>query len=156
MQSWTRNKANMPFTNNLRKDDRVYDKATLRFGNVQMNPRAASLKISVLFDGAKTQKYVPVGDLRLVVDHKVVEDVPPIDGELPNAAPELPLISTHPIDVPARDAFHAGLRKLIAGAIRQDPELFEACVAAMGECRDPFEMIVTSRLSIALLEVTRT
>ena len=73
------------FHNNLQRGDRVLDTASGRQGTVQMNPRANSVNVSVLFDGLTAQRYVPVAGLRLIVDGKP-EDVPPVDGEVPEAA----------------------------------------------------------------------
>jgi hypothetical protein len=76
-----------PFCNNLRKGDVVVETLSKRTGTVQMNPRPTSLNVSVLFDGLSAQRYVPLKQLRLVVDGRP-EDVPPIDGKLPEGPHE--------------------------------------------------------------------
>lgn len=74
----------LPFCNNLRKGDEVDFHG--RRGVVHSQPRETSTKVHVLFDGINTPRYVPVIDLRLVIDGKP-EDVAPIDG-VPAGQPE--------------------------------------------------------------------
>lgn len=75
----------MSYRNNLRKGDTVQDSLSGRRGTVQMNPRHNSVNVSVRFEGNTAQKYVPVGNLRLVVDGHA-EDVPPVEGAIPGAS----------------------------------------------------------------------
>lgn len=87
-----------PFCNNLRKDDVVLhgpltnwrgNPAKGRRAVVAMQPRETSTNVAVIFDGTESVRYVPVQDLRLIVDGKP-EDVPPYNGELPGDKPRAP------------------------------------------------------------------
>jgi hypothetical protein len=77
----------MPFCNNLRKGDTVDHRG--RRGVVFSQPRERSAKAHVLFEGIDTPRYLPVLELRLVVDG-VPEDVPPCDGEPPKVDAPIP------------------------------------------------------------------
>lgn len=72
-----------PFANNLRCLDRVMDIVSKRHGKVAIQPRESTRMTKVIFDGRSSGQYVDVMNLRLVLDGKVAEDVPPIDGEPP-------------------------------------------------------------------------
>lgn len=74
---------NRPFSNNLDKNDRVLDVVSNRQGKVNVQPREATRMTKVLFDGKSSAVYVDVMNLRLVLNGKAAEDVPPIDGEPP-------------------------------------------------------------------------
>lgn len=74
----------LPFCNNLRKGDPVQYQG--RRGVVASQPRESSALTQVLFDGIKSPRYLPVLDLRLLIDG-VPEDVPPCDGVPPGAKP---------------------------------------------------------------------
>lgn len=76
----------MPFCNNLKKDDPVFDVETKRPGKIANNPRETSRFVSVLLQGTTTPRSIDVMRLRLVVDGKP-EDVPPIEGEPPAIHP---------------------------------------------------------------------
>lgn len=72
-----------PFCNNLAKNDRVFDTVSKKHGTVFRQVNEDSRSVCVLFDGNSTSKYVDVMRLRIVLNGKVAEDVPPIDGEPP-------------------------------------------------------------------------
>lgn len=74
---------NRPFSNNLDKDNRVLDVVSNRQGKVSVQPRESTRMTKVLFDGKSSAVYVDVMNLRLVLNGKAAEDVPPIDGEPP-------------------------------------------------------------------------
>lgn len=74
----------MPFTNNLQKNDRVFDTASKRQGKVMWTPRSPEQRrTAVLFDGHRVATYLDVMQLRLVVGGKTIEEVPPVDGMPP-------------------------------------------------------------------------
>lgn len=72
----------IPFCNNLRKGDEVEHAVSKRRGVVDSNPRETSAQVQIVYDGTHSCRYVPIMDLRLLVDGKP-EEVPPCDG-LPN------------------------------------------------------------------------
>jgi hypothetical protein len=129
----------MPFTNNLRKGDPVLDKHSNRKGVVQMDPRATSLRVAVLFEGNTAQRYVPVGDLRLLnaKGGEPIEDVPPVDGELPPAATQEPRTPTLPraqTEEARAYLLQAAVNNIIATAGRDRAgadEVFMALAAAL-------------------------
>ncbi len=73
-----------PFRNNLVQNDRVFDTVSTRQGKVSRTPKNDQNRMTcILFDGTQSEKYVDVMQLRLIVDGRTPEDVPPIDGEPP-------------------------------------------------------------------------
>ncbi len=71
----------LPFSNNLKKDDRVFDTGSKRQGRVPRDPQSEKQRMTpVIFDGRTSVQYVDVMQLRLVVDGRQIEDNPPIDG----------------------------------------------------------------------------
>lgn len=73
-----------PFTNNLTKNDRVYDTVAQRQGKVARTPHSRST--AIIYDGTNTQRYVDVTRLRFMVNGQPEEE-PPIEG-VPPAAEE--------------------------------------------------------------------
>lgn len=71
------------YHNNLRTGDQVWNVETKRRGLVGQQPRESSRMTAVIYDGTTTARYTDVAVLRLMVDGKIAEDVPPIDGDLP-------------------------------------------------------------------------
>lgn len=78
--------APLPFCNNLKKDDEVWHTVSKRRGVVHMQPRPTAIRVSVILDDIETARYFPLEELRLLVDGKIAEDVPPCDGEIPKPA----------------------------------------------------------------------
>lgn len=76
----------MPYCNNLKMGDPVLDVVRSRKGTVAAQPRESSTNVQIEFEGNTAAIYVPIRQLRLIVDGQP-EDVPPHDGELPAAAP---------------------------------------------------------------------
>lgn len=76
-----RSKEPPTFKNNLRTLDIVMhgDRKAVVWGQ----PRESSTQVQVMYPGCKAPRYVPVVDVRLIVDGKP-EDVPPIDGVPPS------------------------------------------------------------------------
>lgn len=72
-----------PFANNLDKNNRVLDVITNRQGKVAIQPRESTRMTKVIFDGRSSGQYVDVMNLRLILDGRQAEDVPPIDGDPP-------------------------------------------------------------------------
>lgn len=91
-----------PFSNNLDKNNRVIDVISNRQGKVNVQPRESTRMTKVLFDGKSAAVYVDVMNLRLVLDGKQAEDLPPIDGEPP------PLPADRPQAAPARTLIEGG------------------------------------------------
>lgn len=57
---------------------------------VAMQPRETSTNVAIIYDGTESVRYVSLRHLRLVQDGKVLEDVPPYNGELPGDKPRPP------------------------------------------------------------------
>lgn len=109
----------IPFCNNLKKDDAVFDVETKRPGKIANNPRETSRFVSVLLQGTTTPRSIDVMRLRLVVDGKP-EDVPPIDGEPP---------TLHPHDDP-RPKAAVGIPHALS-AVRDEREKIKARMAVI-------------------------
>ena len=77
----------IPFSNNLRLGDPVFDTVTQRPGVVSATPRESKRNVRVRLQGDKTPKRLDVMKLRLVVDGKP-ESVPPVSGEPPAPPPD--------------------------------------------------------------------
>lgn len=76
----------LPYCNNLRFGDKVLVPYRDRAGQVNRAPREDAVLVSILFEGCKAEQYVHISELRLMVDGKVLEDVPPCDGVPPAPA----------------------------------------------------------------------
>lgn len=72
-----------PFSNNLDLNNRVLHVPSGKQGKVAVQPRDRTRMTKIIFDGRSSGQYVDVMDLRLILDGKVAEDVPPVDGEPP-------------------------------------------------------------------------
>jgi hypothetical protein len=150
----------MSHRNTLQKGDWVLHKPTGRKGQVQMNPRSNSLKIAVILEGRTSQSYLFVGDLRFLdpETRQPVEDIPPVNGDLPPAPAEPPAPALAP-DTPrdhTLDGFQHALHVVIQAAVRNDPELFDACAASLLAAKNRQELQVAIRISVAVLDLTRT
>lgn len=101
----------LPFSNNLRRGDRVRETKLNRDGTVVMQPRRSSIKAMVALDGLSGARQFHLQSLRLLVNG-VPEDVPPFDGELPAGAA---------VKAPATVGL-SGARPAAAGAEPRDAE----------------------------------
>jgi hypothetical protein len=70
----------IPYCNNLRKGDEVLIVSSGRRGVVKVDCEDKWIFAPILLPGLIRAKKIPIDDLRLLVDGKVVEDVPPCDG----------------------------------------------------------------------------
>lgn len=129
-----------PFCNNLRDGDPVLDLATRRPAKVVGQPRESSTNVKVLFQGTNTPRYVPLAQLRLVVDGKP-EDCAPCDGEIPVKQDEAPVPPASTAGLDARDVIKEqrdrlktkmdAMNKEFAG-YREQVERLDAALLALG------------------------
>lgn len=80
---------NLPFSNNLVRDDVVMHAQTKRVGKVSSTPTEGSRLTGVIWQGTKSPQYTDVMLLRLVING-TPEDVAPVDGEPPELLPDQP------------------------------------------------------------------
>lgn len=131
-----------PYCNNLRDGDPVLDVESNRPAKVVGQPRDSSVNVKVLFQGTNTPRYVPITQLRLVVDG-VAESVPPCDGVPPARVVVTPIPGSRTV-LPAgdpRDVIKArkaelkekmdAMNKEYAG-YREEVERLDAALTALG------------------------
>lgn len=130
-----------PFCNNLRDGDPVLDVESNRPAKVVGQPRESSVNVKVLFQGTSTPRYVPISQLRLVVDGKS-EDVAPHDGEVPGVDHRSPVPRVvKPVTYDVREALRAQrqvLQEKMAAmneefkGYREEAERLDAALKALG------------------------
>lgn len=131
-----------PFCNNLRDGDPVLDVESNRPAKVVGQPRESSVNVKVQFQGTNSTRYVPLAQLRLIVDGKA-EDCAPHDGEIPAPAQEdeVPPARRETKFVDPRDAIKARrqyLQEKMAAmneefkGYREEAERLDAALKALG------------------------
>lgn len=128
------------FCNNLRDGDPVLDVESKRPAKVVGQPRESSVNVKVLFQGTNTPRYVPLAQLRLVVDGKP-EDCAPHDGELPPDVTPVPIPPHSIAGLDARDVIKEqrdrlktkmdAMNKEFVG-YREQVERLDAALVALG------------------------